>query len=537
MRKLRWFLLCAAALLGAFLLLLLFMVGAAGWYTSRSEFCNSCHIMEPYYESWQKSSHKDVPCIECHFAPGFGSKIRGKMLGLVQLAKYVTKSEGPRPAAEVPDASCLRSGCHETRLLSGRVDYQGIHFDHSPHLGEVRRGMKLRCTSCHSQIVQGAHMSVTTTTCFLCHFKNEPFNEGLAACTHCHQIPEKAYDLGGGITFTHELAYKKGVDCINCHVDVIRGTGNVPHERCLVCHNREGDLARINDHAFMHTKHVTEHAIDCLDCHLRIEHSFDKQRLTHAAADCAGCHPNHHQEQIKMFEGIGGKTIPEHAGGMMVTRVSCHSCHRVKEVSPTGAVLWGSSAQVCSMCHSPSEVERLRSYHETLRAALPDLEIALIRARKAFDSAKLPEPRAAALKTELDRTQSDLEYLKKGNDIHNIHYAAKLERALLENITRICHELEGARAKGHAPAAECAAGLDALDHYLHRRDTVSTLKIVPRSLPKCPGPSRSGSQGRRRRSCILRICRTPPYGGEGSSRLPGGAAWFRSALRRTCPGR
>ena len=90
--------------------------------------------MEPYYKSWQESSHNDVPCIECHFAPGFGSKIRGKMLGLVQLAKYVTKSEGPRPAAEVPDASCLRSGCHETRLLSGRVEYQGIHFDHAPHL-------------------------------------------------------------------------------------------------------------------------------------------------------------------------------------------------------------------------------------------------------------------------------------------------------------------------------------------------------------------------------------------------------------------
>ena len=162
-------------------------------------------------------------------------------------------------------------------------------------------------------------MAVTTSTCFLCHFKDEPFNEGLAACTRCHQIPEKEYDLGGGVKFTHELAYKKGVDCSNCHADVIRGKGEVPRERCLVCHNRESDLARINDHEFMHAKHVAEHAIDCLDCHLRIEHSFDKERLLHAAGDCAGCHPNHHQEQIKMFEGIGGKTIPAHAGSMMVT--------------------------------------------------------------------------------------------------------------------------------------------------------------------------------------------------------------------------
>ena len=30
----------------------------------------SCHIMEPYYQSWQESSHNDVACIECHFAAG-----------------------------------------------------------------------------------------------------------------------------------------------------------------------------------------------------------------------------------------------------------------------------------------------------------------------------------------------------------------------------------------------------------------------------------------------------------------------------------
>ena len=124
------------ALLAAWLVLMVVMAGAAAWYTSRPVFCNSCHIMEPYYKSWQESSHKDVTCIECHFPPGLGGKVRGKMLGLVQLLKYVTASAGPRPSAEIPDASCLRSGCHETRLLSGRVDFSRhlIPFDHTPHL-------------------------------------------------------------------------------------------------------------------------------------------------------------------------------------------------------------------------------------------------------------------------------------------------------------------------------------------------------------------------------------------------------------------
>ena len=63
------------------------------------------------------------------------------------------------------------SGCHETRLLQGKVKFKRFYFDHKPHLTELRRGKKLRCTSCHSQIVQGDHMKVTESTCFLCHFK------------------------------------------------------------------------------------------------------------------------------------------------------------------------------------------------------------------------------------------------------------------------------------------------------------------------------------------------------------------------------
>ena len=39
-----------AALVGACVLLLTVATGTAGWYTSRSQFCSSCHIMEPYYQ-------------------------------------------------------------------------------------------------------------------------------------------------------------------------------------------------------------------------------------------------------------------------------------------------------------------------------------------------------------------------------------------------------------------------------------------------------------------------------------------------------
>ncbi|HLA41376.1 MAG TPA: NapC/NirT family cytochrome c, partial [Candidatus Glassbacteria bacterium] len=176
--------------------LLLGIVGLAAFtwgsmeFTSRSDFCNTCHYMEPFYLAWKNSSHRDVNCIVCHYPPGILSTFEGKVKGLEQLFKYATQSyRRSKPWAEITDASCLREGCHETRLLEGKVKFkEEITFDHKPHLTELRRGKKLRCTSCHSQIVQGEHISVTASTCFLCHFKGLD-SEAQPSCTHCHEAP------------------------------------------------------------------------------------------------------------------------------------------------------------------------------------------------------------------------------------------------------------------------------------------------------------------------------------------------------------
>lgn len=447
-RRLIW---RAATMLASFLFFLTVMVAVAGWYTSRSEFCNTCHIMEPYYISWQESTHRDVACIKCHFAPGFAEKIRGKMLGLVQLAKYVTKTEGPRPAAEIPDASCLRSGCHETRLLSGAAEFHGVPFDHEPHLKQLRRGKQLRCTSCHSQIVQGEHMSVTPSTCYLCHFKDSAFNEDLGMCTRCHSIPMKKFDLGGGVTFSHELAYEKGVDCYSCHMDVIRGNGAVPRERCRVCHNRENDLARYDDHVFMHQTHVTDHKIDCTDCHLEIQHELDKNRLLNEASDCQSCHPGHHREQIEMFEGTGGHAGPVAVGGMSAVRIGCRTCHRAAEVSATGTVMWKASQEVCAMCHTPEEVARAESYTAALKGLEPALASALAGVEKAAAGGALAEERKKTLDAELSQIRSDLEFLHRASTIHNIHYASTLTEKLLERLTALCGELKVPPPEGKMP--------------------------------------------------------------------------------------
>src|SRR5512135_199739 len=71
------------------LLLLIVLTAGAAEFTSRPQFCPTCHYMESFYESWQASKHNRISCVKCHFDPGLAGTVRGKLEGLVQVVKYV----------------------------------------------------------------------------------------------------------------------------------------------------------------------------------------------------------------------------------------------------------------------------------------------------------------------------------------------------------------------------------------------------------------------------------------------------------------
>jgi hypothetical protein len=243
------------------------------------------------------------------------------------------------------------------------------------------------------------------------------------------------------------LAIKKGVDCKSCHADLIRGNGDVPRERCLSCHNREGDLEHIQDHVFMHTKHVTEHKVDCIQCHSPILHTLDPKKLEHAASDCQSCHPNHHQEQVHLLQGMGSKLLAEigaKAGAaesnlMVDVRVECRTCHTIRETSSTGTELVRGSKAMCSMCHDAATVKQFEAYHISLRGALPVLQATMAKVEAAV---RLPGDHPEKLLAEIGNVRHDLDLLTRGNDIHNMHYATKVVREVTERLAAICLQLK-----------------------------------------------------------------------------------------------
>lgn len=126
----------------AILAIILGAVSTVGFVqlSSQPGFCKSCHIMRPYYDSWTTSSHRKVPCIQCHIAPGIKAEAMTKVQAANMVVKYFTGAYGTRPWADIDDAACLRSGCHSERLIEGEVEFKGVRFDHTHHLGELRRG-------------------------------------------------------------------------------------------------------------------------------------------------------------------------------------------------------------------------------------------------------------------------------------------------------------------------------------------------------------------------------------------------------------
>lgn len=331
--------------------------------------------MVPYYESWKSSTHNHVPCIQCHYEPGMLESFQGKFRGLSQVAQYVTGTEGTKPWAEVSDQSCLRSGCHSRRLLQGSIPFGRIRFDHRHHLMETRRGKRLRCTTCHSQIVQGAHLTVTKSTCFICHFKPSPQSESLSDCLLCHGPPAEEVEIDG-YRISHASFLRRGVSCRECHPHVTEGEGQVLQERCHSCHSETGHIERFGETEFVHEKHVTEHKVECFECHSEIRHGRLPEAARSAGA-CAPCHTQPHSPQSLVVSGTGAHGVDPMPGRMALAQVSCLSCHP----GEMGAAERREQARIaCLHCHGVGFSGMLERWQQETRGMLERLGPALAEA-------------------------------------------------------------------------------------------------------------------------------------------------------------
>ncbi|MFP4082549.1 MAG: cytochrome c3 family protein [Candidatus Aminicenantes bacterium] len=420
-KKKRLIIILSAA--GFFLILFL----ASVEYTSHSKFCSTCHYMKPFYQSWKTSSHSHIECNTCHYPPGVRSKLRAKVEGLLQLGRYWTKLYlKSKPWAEIPDESCLRQGCHEKRLLEGRVKFKKVVFDHKIHLTDLQRGKRLRCTSCHSQIVQGEHITVTESTCFICHFKKSEHFPRISDCSHCHHKEDLISEKTS--RFNHSVVFSNGFSCDKCHSHIIVGDGDVPRENCYKCHWETDRLNKYHNTDLMHSTHITDNKIECNLCHLEIQHKIVKE--IEAIANCQACHTDYHKAQKILFTGEGGKGIHQPYPNIMLEKgLSCKGCHIFHEESG-GKVIKSetltSKAQACESCHGKGFARIMKDWKISTQKKLDKITSIYKRASQQLRLTKNGEKEKEKSQRLLEEAYFNMDIVERGKSVHNIEYAQKL---------------------------------------------------------------------------------------------------------------
>lgn len=407
----------------------LFVVAGGSWAvylghkaTEQPGFCaGMCHVMAEAVESWRESSHEGILCAECHNKPGPRGLWEGAVVAPIKESwLMVTANYGHKPiAVDIADESCMREHCHKMRILEGKAPFKRVVFDHKEHLEKIIDGKKLKCVSCHSQMVIGTHMAVTEQVCFVCHFKESAKGAVPHECGVCHEGPIDVVTYKG-MSFDHKSSEATGHACQDCHSDISHGKGEVEPERCKTCHDEEHPEEKVQDAASMHENHVVVHNAKCFDCHQEIEHSIpDPFEVL-----CENCHVS----EGRIYRGLdwaGAVVMPSKKAGPL--EMDCAVCHQ-EETD------YLATEEGCDMCHEGKKGRTIEDVQLDFQKRFVGARDALDDLRKSLAKRSKPSPKASLM---AEAASVSFQLLKSDGSkgVHNPEYS-KLLASQVEDLVK-----------------------------------------------------------------------------------------------------
>ena len=328
---------------GVILVLLASGLGVAEYRTAQPTFCASCHIMEPYYDSWCKDVHGSklgVACVECHYAPGERTTIKAKFKGLSQATSYFSGRYGAtRPRAHVSNLSCMSAKCHgDERFMEKPIMLGTVQFTHANHLQRndateqqnIGRLSELeatleelvgqdRFTELKGVARESGHAedrySKLTAMCkmwgaeverdTLIEFSQLHHRQVRVAqlkdlqCTNCHQY--QATDQNGAVAGSGGHFQVNTTTCYTCHFN--NEGFNTGTNTCMMCHTPPKQQIVVHAEASstdtspeasaLNTKlvkmdhtEIMARKVQCISCHADAAH----EDSTVSRRDCERCH-------------------------------------------------------------------------------------------------------------------------------------------------------------------------------------------------------------------------------------------------------
>jgi hypothetical protein len=278
--------------------------------------------------------------------------------------------------------------------------------------------------------VQGNHMAVTEFTCFLCHFKgniNVAFPQQQSFCLQCHNFPNYLITIGNS-NFNHADFVERGVICQRCHIDVVSGDGSVEDRACLQCHSDPDQISRITDVKEVHLNHVTNHKVECFNCHSNIEHRVPhtKGRIT---VSCEECHSSTHLGPRSLYAGTGGRGVEDMPSAMFLAQVDCIGCHLDQTTYGEEFVMKGSTlkptVEGCVDCHGEMGRDIFNFWNASLSNQVSITDKLLEQAHREMDRHSAASVPYEAVQR-LEDAEFNRNFVKYGKGIHNLNYALAL---------------------------------------------------------------------------------------------------------------
>ncbi len=269
-------------------------------YTSTTNFCSQCHVMDPYYGTWAQSAHKDIHCYECHIDDGTVNYLKAKVNGLRELYVTVTGAEA-NPDDQSAWGRCKK--CHSS-LMEKPTQASNDSFEHYKHLQSG-----LTCKKCHGDPIHHKEVKITQQLCADCH-------KDMKVKPSTHDTPE--------FKVTHGRNLKNTESCGLCHNGLVQQT-------CNSCHGVS--MPHQDKYVNQHVDQVKTYGqANCQKCHL------DKpDNLPRNAKACNSCHG----VQIPHPQGY----LTQHSSVTNQQTAACLKCHKDKSEIPN------SKAVACQKCH------------------------------------------------------------------------------------------------------------------------------------------------------------------------------------------
>lgn len=319
-------------------------VGVAEYRTSQPGFCASCHIMEPYYESWQADLHGgklEVACVECHYAPGQRTTVKAKLRGLSQVASYFSGRYGTtRPRAHVSNASCLTSKCHgDMKFMDTSIRLGTVEFTHANHLrrsDEQEEPNLARLAELESALreLAGEERFSELQAAVQQAGPAEQRYEQLVSLSRKWDVPAERDQLVEFSQLSHRKVRLAQLDSL----------------QCTTCHMYQSDRADLTDGGSSH--HFTVQTTTCYTCH------FNNEGFNTGTASCLLCHDPPAKE-ITIHKELGpeaskqldapqlqAKPVTMNHEEILARNVDCVACHA--DVASEDSVV---SRRDCERCH------------------------------------------------------------------------------------------------------------------------------------------------------------------------------------------